>query len=905
MNGAREVVALATAVEPWLELTIAAAVVVIGADALLAERHERAVPSLDAAIAPRTERLVLAAIVGLAALVRVVGWQSALTPAWWFSEVAVLPVDKMLRDGAFWETWQRQLLATHIDVAYEATAVLPVLAGLQRLLGPRFGLSVLAGAVMGTLAVVVAWALGRRMRSQAFGLALAAMVAFSPLQLVWSRLSAMCTEGIVHVLVAMLVGYVAGRRGSLVLAVVTGLVAWTSFQQYYAARVCVPLAIVAMLAGAQRGMRLGRGLVLVLVAALSFGLVHRVVHHVAFASTFWPSYQGYVGNKGEQSLAELVRQNRDAVVHETQVTLARYFTARRTGWASTIQRAGPANGGLCLLPTALLGAVGLAVVLRRFRTQWPWFAVAALGLALPALSATTARRLLVLDLAWCAFAAHGLVAVVDGLGRRFSYATRGRAAIVVAALLGGWSTMAVLATGATTSAGFGEHIPFGDAGFGDVISCRRCLDAARGWQRDIANGDFVVLFDNDVVRENRTSPGGLDAYGKIAALAAGNGDRFVEMYGLMANFDIEPPLVGRMFDAASRSFAEELAARIERTAPARIVWHFERPTTWERWLAARLRDAGGTVETFSTPLAPHDGIRVVTPWERRDAALAIIDELAIGLGSTPTPACFRLQARQTSVGSGPVFLLATDDPGLTAPPEWLLGSWSEHRYATFRFTTWSPAAGARLLTVPGASRRAWLLGTHGDLTAVDLPSMHVQSVPSVFPGLKTGLNCGAWAGGHWWVIEPQNGRVISTHPAAAAVPPGAWIGIASGRPGEIVLASADQEMLIYDLASESAIARFPARVSPSVRDAVDECTPLAIGDDWIGIANLRTSVLSMYDRSGHDLGTMRLDVVVPGPRGLSTIGGAGHYLGVSSGTTVRTFELHVDAQCAARITAAR
>jgi hypothetical protein len=904
MTGAREVVALATVVEPWLALAIATAVVVVGADALLADRGDRAGTSLDAAIAPRTERWLLVAIVVAAALVRVVGWQSALTPAWWFSEVAVLPIDKILHDGTFWETWHRQLLATHVDVAYEATAVLPVLAGLQRLLGPRFGLSVLAGAIMGTLAVVLAWALGRRMRSQAFGLALAAMVAFSPLQLVWSRLSAMCTESIVHLLLAMLVGYLAGRRGSLLLAAVTGLVAWTSFQQYYAARVCVPLAAVAMVAGAQRSMRFGRGLVLVLVAGLTFGLVHRAIHHVAFASTFWPSYQGYVGNKGERSLVELVRQNSDAVVHETQTSLTRYFTARRTGWASTIERLGPTNGGLCLLPTALLGVVGLGVVLRRFRTQWPWLAVAALGLALPALSATTARRLLVFDLAWCAFAAHGLLAVVDGLGRRFSYATRGRAAIVVMMLLGAWSAMAVLATNAATAAGFGEHIPFGDAGFGDVISCRRCLDAARDWQRDIADGDFVVLFDNDSVSENRTSPGGLAAYGKIAALAAGVGDRFVEMYGLMANFDIEPPIVGRMFEG-TQSFAEELRARVERTKPARIVWHFEHPTTWERWLADRLRDVGGTVETFPTPLAPHDGIRVVTPWDRRDAALAIVDDLAIGLGGKPTPACFHLEGRNTSTGSGPVFLLATDDAGLTAPPEWVIGSWSEHRYGQFRFTTGSPAMGARLLTVPNAFRRVWILGTHGELTAVDLPSMHVQPVPAVFPGIHAGLNCGAWAGGQWWAIEPSTGRVISTHPAAAAVPSGSWIGIAGGRPGELVLASAEQEVLIYDLAAQRAIARFPARVSPSVRDAVDECTPIAVGDDWIGIPSLRTSVLSVYDRSGRDLGATRLDFLVPGQRGLTTIGGAGHYVGVSSGTTVHTFELHVDPACAAGTTAAR
>src|SRR5262249_10124264 len=156
------------------------------------------------------------------------------------------PIDKMLRDGTLWTVWKRQLATTKIDVAHEATTILPLMAGLEVLLGPRFGLSVLAGALIGTLLVVLAWAGGRQMRSEAFGLVLAALVAFSPMQLMWSRLSAMCTESVAHVLLAFLVGWLAGRRGSILLAVVAGLVAWTSFQQYYAARAAVPLAIVGI-----------------------------------------------------------------------------------------------------------------------------------------------------------------------------------------------------------------------------------------------------------------------------------------------------------------------------------------------------------------------------------------------------------------------------------------------------------------------------------------------------------------------------------------------------------------------------------------------------------------------------------------------------------------------------------
>jgi len=210
-----------------------------------------------------------------------------------------------------------------------------------------------------------------------------------------------------------------------------------------------------------------------------------------------------------------------------------------------------------------------------------------------------------------------------------------------------------------------------------------------------------------------------------------------------------------------------------------------------------------------------------------------------------------------------------------------------------------------LIALPNALRRVWLLGMHGELDLVDLPSLHAQHFATFFPGLQSGLDCGAYVAGHWWAIEPMTGKLVSTHAAARTVPAGPWIGIAKGPAGELVLASAEQEILVWDPARRTAVARFPARVAPSVRDTVDECTPLAAGADWIGVANLRTSVLSAYDWSGRDLGTVRLGVVLPGNRGLSTIGGAGRYLGVASGTFVRTFEVSVDPACAATPDASR
>jgi hypothetical protein len=120
-----------------------------------------------------------------------------------------------------------------------------------------------------------------------------------------------------------------------------------------------------------------------------------------------------------------------------------------------------------------------------------------------------------------------------------------------------------------------------------------------------------------------------------------------------------------------------------------------------------------------------------------------------------------------------------------------------------------------------------------------------------------------------------------------------------------VLASAQQEVLVFDPSRSAVVARFPARVSPSVRDSVDECTPIAVGVDWIGLLNLRTAVLSMYDWGGRDLGATRLDARVHANVTYTTIGGAGHYLAIPSDTMVRNLKVTIDPTCDATTTAAR
>jgi hypothetical protein len=203
---------------------------------------------------------------------------------------------------------------------------------------------------------------------------------------------------------------------------------------------------------------------------------------------------------------------------------------RRTDWdrETPIGLLGIQHGGLWIVPFALLGIVGVLSTLRHVRRQWLWLALAGAGLGLPALSTMTARRVLIFDVAWCAFAAHGLFALIDLLAVRATPSTRRRLATLLVTVVAAWSIGAVFALNAALPRGAGQQIPFGDAGFGDGVTCLRCLDAAHGWKAEMNDGAFIVLFDNDVPRENRTSPGGLVAYGKIATLVAGTPGRIAK-----------------------------------------------------------------------------------------------------------------------------------------------------------------------------------------------------------------------------------------------------------------------------------------------------------------------------------------------------------------------------------------
>src|SRR5262245_22116120 len=173
--------------------------------------------------------------------------------------------------------------------------MMPVAVAMQAALGPSLHLQLLVGAVWGVLAVVLAWLLGRQSRSPEFGLALGVLVAASPLQIAWSRLGGLHIGGGVHVLLVLWLGYLAGKRGSILLAVLSGVGAWASVYHYYSARLALPLAFVGLVAGAYAARQhRGRTVALVATAALSLVAAFFVLSADAAWSTFWPDYLGYV-----------------------------------------------------------------------------------------------------------------------------------------------------------------------------------------------------------------------------------------------------------------------------------------------------------------------------------------------------------------------------------------------------------------------------------------------------------------------------------------------------------------------------------------------------------------------------------------------------------------------------------
>ena len=453
----------------WLELSGRAerGLIVLGALIVLAivvasiRGRRRPVPAIPP-IPQRQELVLLLGIVVLAALLRTLFATSEHQPRLFFPESGVMDAATLLAKGGLWDRWKTVLSSTQVNWPQESAVMVPVNALAVATLGPSLELPQYIGSLCGILAVVLAWLVGRAVVSPAFGLAFAGLVAVSPLQITWARLGGLHIAAVPHTLLVLWLAHRAGSRRSVALALLAGVVAWTSVYDYYAARVAIPLSLLALAAG-MRAAGCERSIALALLAGVvawtsvyhyyaarvaiplsllallagmrAAGSARRqwVVLPLCLGSGFvaagvlavgmptlaslWPRYPGYVGNRSEVIYGTLLGSIHDNLRQQLAPTLRTYFWNGRaedlnalwerpaTGPGTALDP-GFAHGGLCLLPVVLLGLIGLAR-LRALRAWYLWIALALGGLALPVLSAATARRFLIFDLAWCALAAHG------------------------------------------------------------------------------------------------------------------------------------------------------------------------------------------------------------------------------------------------------------------------------------------------------------------------------------------------------------------------------------------------------------------------------------------------------------------------------------------------------------------
>jgi hypothetical protein len=570
-------------------------------------------------------------------------------------------------------------------------------------------------------------------------------------------------------------------------------------------------------------------------------------------------------------------------------------------WGGSVLQPGIVGGGLVLLPVLILGTIGLLRCLRHPIERGLWLAFAVCGLLPPVLGFPSSRRFLVFDVAWCAFAALGLLGLLESRILNPTSAARpwrwGAAAL---AGVGLWSA-ASLAVSAAFLPSNQVHIPFAESGFGDGSTCLGCINTARSWQSEIEDGRMVVYFDTDMYRENATAPGGIVLYGKTAALAAGRPDLLLEYYAIASNADFTPPRPGPLAPRMPDDVADAIGARIETAKPRAIVWWFTQPNAWERRLVDVLVAAGSTrtspprraIWGADRAKVDSDAIRVETPWERRHEALSALRSMA---DPPSPPSCMRLERVGTRPFAEWPLLLAPTGDGGDGPPDWAAAGWNQVEIRGVKRTTHGPMA---LEYRPGANGTwtAELIDPFGK--AQTWTPTESRPAPTPVPGPRpVGRSCTLLQNGQWWVVDPIAATLHLPGNPPASMPLNA-VGIVEvdGRP---MVATADQKLAVLDATGRTVLRSFPAAVAPSRRFHFGECAMLTAGRGWIASLDQGRGLLYFYDEDGTPRGRVPLAKPVgTEPRSVHSIRGAGDYLGVGHDTSITTLRVVRDPTCTA------
>jgi hypothetical protein len=826
-----------------------------------------------------------------ALLLRTFWWDRGIPATIFGGEIMTARADAAIRRGNYLAQWWTMVRGVQLSSwAYDSPVIQPLLVAFYSIVHPRLNRIVIFGGLVGTLGVGLAWLAGRVLHGPRVGLLLAGVLAVSPLQVVWSRLGYRAIAAVPHVLLVIVLATVAARRGSALLAVLTGVLSYASLYNYEAARVAVPLAFVAILAAAGDAPRpIRRILGVSVLTAVTVAVLALTVPQGSLKETLWPTYSGYAGNQGESGMVDFVQRNQERVRREGARTLDAYFHVGRTGpptpaiWSWGIQ-----YGGLTFLPLTLLGVAGLlaAPSLGWGALVWIWTLV--LGLAVPALGCASARRLLVFDLGWSAFAAFGLALLPRSpLLRRVPLRHRPGLAAVSLGALGAWTFIAMALLGRGPGGPAILHVPFATGCLNDVLFCPRCAEIAQRWERDIANGDLVILLDSDAQRENATAPAGLSLFGQVAALGSDRPEWFQELHPVIWNLNFLPTF--RQYYSPVGTPGGYLSELLRSTPYRRVVWHSERPIAWDRELAKRLLAAGGRIETFPTPFGPGVGFRVETEKANENDVIAAVTAFLPGAAEVAPTSCvttIRVRAEATPL---PANALATVSvPNSSEPPTWFALSYHQaYRPAGMSF----PLPAVRdIVLVDGGGAQIRALQSDGLESTFAWPNGNAIAtrVTHLEP---VGRHCAAFAGGQWWVVEPESGAL-----RAATLPPslprGDWLGIASDQRSELLLADADQALVAVNAESGAESFRVRIPVTPTERpEETWQCIQLVRGGGWFGVFDGARNRLRLYRDTGGSLGA--LDLTALGLPFVRALAARDEFLAVATADRVTTLRVDI------------
>ncbi|MCW5889091.1 MAG: hypothetical protein KIT14_00925 [bacterium] len=476
------------------------------------------------------------------------------------------------------------------------------------------------------------------------------------------------------------------------------------------------------------------------------------------------------------------------------------------------------------------------------------------------------------------------------MGRGTEVARRGgprRLAVAAGLLLalGAWSGGTLAALAAALPRAGRVPIPFGESGFGDGLACLQCVEEGRRWQRAIAGGEVIVLFDSDCEREDATSPAGVPMYGRIGARAAGRPEAFLELYAVLQNVEREddPPRVLQRWDATRTNGLVHLETRLAAAGDAAIVWEFRHPTAWEQSLADRLERAGGIRRALDLPdIPPYPRMRpagdgappfqIVTPLHERGAALAALRawlEPPIAWASCATAAkrSVRTIDNHALTVIGPTSAADADDADT-----WTIGSYA------FAWLGQTRASVAEPVAVRLADDDVRVLDRH----AHEVTLKHgAETGRRALAGLPpVGRHCAAAAAGRWFAVDGLSGALHSDPPAPFTLPPGRWTGLA-GVDDTLVLAG-DGELVLLDAGSGAVRRRFPARITPPMPHRRGDCPPIALGDDFVVALDAFRGRLAFYGLDGRPLGDVPLSPITPlDPFGVAALGARGRTVAIA------------------------